>query len=193
MRHATTSPGKAHLAVFATRREGQRLRLSVLGVVLVALAIGGVGCTAAVQQNKAEATDLAALPQEVRAALDRAARVYAQPLSGVTWLKVYRLSGSDHPIFQVQGTNGRGNKTELEVTSAGRIIEVEEHGIPLHEVPSAVIEALKANRPEFNPTQVEAIYQAEAAQPSAYGFEGKDAAGSKTEVYLSADGRTFLN
>ena len=72
-------------------------------------------------------------------------------------------------------------------------MEVEEHGIPLSEVPSAVIEALKAKLPHFQPTQVEAIYQADKVQPISYGFEGKDAAGKKIEVYLSADGKTWLN
>jgi len=103
------------------------------------------------------------------------------------------LEGTGHPLYQVRGTNGRGHKIELEVTSAGRIIEVEEHGIPLDEVPSAVTEALEARMPSFKPTQVEAIYQVEKEQPVTYGFEGQDADGRKVEVYISADGKTFLN
>ena len=119
-------------------------------------------------------------------ALDRAARVYRQPLAGTRWSEVARLSGTDHPLFQLRGTNGRGHKVELEVTAAGRVVEVEEHGIPLREVPDAVTAALKGRRPSFRPTRAEAVYQADREQPVCYGFEGEDVAGKKVEVYISA-------
>jgi len=34
-----------------------------------------------------------------------------------------------------RGTNGRGSKVEIEITSAGLILEVEKVGIPLDEFP----------------------------------------------------------
>jgi hypothetical protein len=77
------------------------------------------------------------------------------------------------------------------VTSAGRILEVEEHGIPIIEVPGIVTDALKGHLPEFAPEKVEAIYQGESPQPASFGFEGEHA-GKKFEVYISADG-TVLN
>jgi hypothetical protein len=119
--------------------------------------------------------------------------MYEQPLAGANWSKSATLSGSDHPVYQVRGTNRRGNTVELEVTAAGRVIEVEEHGIPLGEVPGAVVEALKAKMPRLEPEKIEAIYQAGSQRPTAYGFEGKDASGKEFEVYISADGKTFLN
>jgi hypothetical protein len=140
-----------------------------------------------------DALDPAALPREVRGALDWAARTYPQPLDGARWSAAYRLEGSNHPVYQVQGTNARGNKIEAEVTSAGRVVEVEEHGVPLDEVPAVVTAALKAGRPGFAPTRVEAVYQAQQSRPVCYGFEGQGADGKKIEVYLSADGKTFLN
>jgi hypothetical protein len=167
--------------------------LAILGVVFLALAALGIGRMTAGPRNLAEEPDLGALPQEVRQALDRARQVYAEPLSGARWSEVYRMGGTGHPIFQLKGTNSRGNQIELEVTGAGRIIEVEEHGIPLSDVPRAVVEALKAKLPHFEPARVEAVYQVEKAQPISYGFEGRDATGRKVEVYLSADGKTFLN
>ena len=179
--------------VFAEQAGWRGLRLTLLGVALFVLVASGIGCNAAGQGNRAEEPSIAALPPEVRAALDRAALVYGQPLGGARWSGVSRLEGTGHPLYQVRGTNGRGHKIELEVTSAGRIIEVEEHGIPLDEVPSAVTEALEARMPSFKPTQVEAIYQVEKEQPVTYGFEGQDADGRKVEVYISADGKTFLN
>jgi hypothetical protein len=171
---------------------GHRL-LAGLGMVLFTLATAGIGCTAADQRTRSAEADLAALPPKVREALDRAARVYAQPLGGASWSKVYLMKGTDHPLYQLQGTNERGNKVEIEVAGAGRVIEVEEHGIPIGEVPAAVTDALKGRMPDFTPTKVEAIYQAENGQPVSYGFEAPDAAGRVIEVYISADGKAVLN
>jgi hypothetical protein len=153
------------------------------------LATAGIGCMAT-ERNRAEKTKL---PQPVNDALERAAKMYVQPLSGAAWSKVSLLSGTDHPVYQLQGTNERGNRIEIEITSAGRIVEAEEHGISLGDVPTAVTEALKAKLPDFTPEKVEAIYQAEHPQPVCYGFEGRNAAGKEVEVYVSADGKTWLN
>src|SRR5262245_43301802 len=164
---------------FAMRREantavqGSARLLAGLGVVLLVLA-AGVGCKPVEQRNGAEDSDLGALPQEVRDALDRAAQVYPQPLSGARWSKVFVLKKTDHPLYQLQGTNDRGHKVEAELTGAGRIIEVEEHGVPLADVPGAVLKALQEKRPNFKPIEVEAIYQTGQAQPVSYGFEAKD-------------------
>jgi hypothetical protein len=192
MRRAEIAP-ETRPAGVANRHGGRGLRLAGLALVLLALAAPGIGCTAAAQKNQAAEADLAALPREVREALDRAAQVYPQPLNGCRWSEVSPLNRTNHPLYQVQGTNGRGNKVEIEVTSAGRILEVEEHGIPLGEVPSAVLEALKAKMPQFQPTRVEAIYQVEKAEPVSYGFEAEVGVDKKIEVYISADGKSFLN
>jgi len=169
------------------------LRPAVLGVVLLALVAPGTPRLAAQEKGGPKEPGLDTLPREVREALDWAARVYAQPLNGARWSEASRLGGTDHSLYQVRGRNGRGNKVEIEVTSAGRVIEVEEHGIPLSEVPGAVIEALKTRMPHLKPARVEAIYQARNARPVSYGFEGNGAAGRTIEVYISADGKTFLN
>lgn len=136
---------------------------------------------------------MAALPREVREALDRAARTYPQPLSDANWSEVHFLGGTDHPLYQLRGTNSRGKTIELEVTKAGRVIEVEEHGIPLDEVPAPLAEALKTKLPQFRHERIEAIFQVGNPRPVSYGFEGLDAAGKPIEVYISADGKTFLN
>jgi hypothetical protein len=192
MRRAETSPEPSPLG-FACWRGWRGPGLAALGVVLLALAAPATGRTAAGQRNRAAGPDLAALPRQVREALDRAARVYGQPLRGARWSEVHLLRETDHPLYQFRGTNARGNTIEIEVTSAGRVIEVEEHGIPPGEVPRPVSEALKARMPQFRPTRVEAIYQAEYPRPVSFGFEGEDAAGRTVEVYVSADGKTFLN
>jgi hypothetical protein len=162
-----------------------------LGGVLVALSALGSGLTGAPQRR--DQTEIAALPAAVREALDRAATVYTEPLNGARWSKAYCLDGSNHPIYQVQGTNKDGRKIEIEITRAGRIIEVEEHGIPMKRVPSAVRDALRAKMPTFEPSVIEAIYQSDRNVPVSYGFEGHDENGEKIEVYLSADGKQFLN
>jgi hypothetical protein len=167
------------------RREGLPPTTVNSVLVLLALAVAGAGCTPGTPRNGTEESDPSALPQEVRNAVDRAAEVYPQPLSGARWSKVFVLKKSDHPLYQLQGTNDRNNKVEMEVTGAGRVLEVEEHGIPMDDVPAAVRKALEDRRPGFKPTQVEAIYQG--------GFEAKDAGGKTIEVYLSADGKSLLN
>jgi len=136
---------------------------------------------------------VADLPTAVRDGLDRVAKVYPEPLAGAKWTTSARMPGTDHPVYQVRGTNGRGNTIEAEITSAGRVIEVEEHGIPFSEVPAPVVEALRAKRPDFKHERVEAIYQGESPRPVCYGFEGSDASGKAIEVYVSADGKSFLN
>jgi len=145
------------------------------------------------RQTQTAQADPTALPQEVRDALDRAARTYPEPLKGVEWSHVAQLNESDHALYQVRGTNERGHTVEAEVTRAGRVIEVEEHGIPLDEVPVVVMAVLKTKIPSGKPDVVEAIYQGGDRRPVAYGFEGRDADGKKFEVYISADGKTFLN
>jgi glucose/arabinose dehydrogenase len=175
----------------STGRNGRRgPRLAGIGLVFIALAASAAGCAPA---NSKDPTDVAALPQEVRDGLDRAARAYPEPLAGARWLNVAVLHGTDHPLYQLRGTNGRGHTIEAEVTKAGRVIEVEEHGIPLGEVPAEVAEVLRANRPQFKPERVEAIYQGDNRRPVAYGFEGADASGKTIEVYISADGKALLN
>jgi hypothetical protein len=175
------------------RREGFSPATVGAVLVLLALAIAGAGCTPVVQRDGTEESDLSGLPQEIRDAVDRAAQVYPEPLIGARWSKVFVLKKTDHPLYQLQGTNGRNNKVEMELTGAGRVIEVEEHGIPMDDIPAAVRKALQERRPDFKPTQIEAIYQGGSAQPVCYGFEAKDAGGKTIEVYLSADGKSLLN
>jgi hypothetical protein len=145
-------------------------------------------------KGKKEELDLAKVPMDVSAALEKAPKTYKKPLEGAKWTTVYKLEGTKHPIYQFIGKNGRGNKIETEITDAGRVIEVEEHGVPLSEVPKAVVDALKAKMPDFKIDVVEAIYQNELADPVSYGFETKATnATKKIEVYISADGKKFLN
>src|SRR5262245_51511512 len=100
------------------RRQGLSPASVGSALVLLALAIAGAGCTPVEQRNGAEESDLSALPREVRDAIDRAAQVYPQPLSGARWSKVHVLKKTDHPLYQLRGTNDRNNKVEMEVTSA---------------------------------------------------------------------------
>jgi len=144
------------------------------------------------QDGKTNEALKASLPMEVRQAMDRAASVYQEPLRGARWSKSFVLNGSEHPLYQLQGVNERGKKIEMEVTSAGRIIEVEEHDIAPGEVPGAVLDAVKTKLPHFKTKQLEAIYQNDKPQPVCFGIEGIDASGKKRELYISADGKTFL-
>jgi len=181
---------KKHFAskLFRLPRGWLKLRF----VILVVLAISGIACSRAGQTRVGE-SDLSVLPTAAHDALSRAVQAYPDPLTGARWSSAAMTSGAEHRVFQVRGTNSRGNTIELEITGAGRIIEVEEHGIPLVEVPAAVTEALKARHPQFEPARVEAIYQGDSRRPVSYGFEGKDVNGNPIEIYISADGKTVLN
>jgi len=81
----------------------------------------------------------------------------------------------------------------LEATRPGRVIEAEEFGVPLTEVPTPVIEGLKARIPYANPDWVVAIYQSANLLPVGYGFGGRNADGAVVEAYITADGKRFLN
>ncbi|MCI0704977.1 MAG: hypothetical protein L0241_28285 [Planctomycetia bacterium] len=164
-------------------------RSLALGIPLLAVGALGLGCSNADSKTVAVTT----LPPEVRNALERAGEVYPEPLKGAKWSEASVLTDSEHAIYQVRGTNARGHKIEAEVTRAGRIIEVEERGIPLEEVPLVVRDTLNSRLPQFTLKQVEAIYQAGNAKPVCYGFEGTDATGKEVELYISADGKTLLN
>src|SRR5262245_42372709 len=104
------------------------LRLTVLLGALLALAALGFAGGEIQQKKRPRGSDVTSLPRDVREALQQAERIYAAPLTGARWSRVVQLRGSGHILFQVQGVNGRGNKVEIEITRAGRIIEVEEHG-----------------------------------------------------------------
>src|SRR5262245_34914359 len=106
---------------------GRLFPVSLLTLGLLAVVAPGLGLVVA-QQRFPIAEDDPVIPKESSGALKRAAQTYAQPLDGVRWTKVHILRGSDHRMYQVQGVNRRGNKVEVEVTSAGRIVEAEEHG-----------------------------------------------------------------
>jgi len=166
---------------------GSGIGLSPILILLIVAIQAGV-CWAQEQANRKQAA-IPGVPAKIHEALDRAAQLYPEPLKGAQWSKSYKLGESDHTIYQLQGTNSRGNKVEIEVTSAGRIIEVEEHGIPLSEVPEIVTKALKAEMPGLSPTLAEAIYQMGHARPVAYGFESEDSGGNRSEVYISSEGK----
>jgi len=164
-----------------------------LGPVAVGLVLVGFALPTAADDTRAAPADLSGLPATVRLGLGRAAEVYPEPLVGVTWREVKPMNEGDRPHYQLSGTNGRDRAVELEITSAGRIIEVEEFGIPLDEVPEAVLEAAKARLPFANPDWQAAIYQAGKLRPVAYTLGGLDEIGNETEVTVSADGQTILN
>src|SRR5262249_5384612 len=167
------------------------VQVAVVGLMFVLIGAVGVGLLRAQkQQNQA---DQIVAPKEVREALQRAAETYPRPLKGARWTTVAQLNGTDHQIYQARGTNDRGAIVEIEVTSAGRVVEVEEHGIPFSEFPQVVIDALKAHMPRFQAERAEAIYQAGRAEPVAFGFEGRDASGKEVEIYISAENQKILN
>lgn len=168
-------------------------RAAILGLLFVLTGAAGVGLLMAQKKNAADAADQVAAPKEIRDALQRAAEMYPRPLKGARWSTVAKLQGSDHVVYQVRGTNDRGATVEIEITSAGRVIEVEERGVPFSEVPRGVIDAVKAHVPHFQPERAEAIYQTGRQTPVAYGFEWRDPSGKETEVYINADTLTILN
>jgi len=169
------------------------VQLIGFGLVLLALSAWGVGGAAGNHNDQEKETTLAALPQEVRDGLDRAARTYSEPLTDAKWSGVERLGGADDPLYRLRGTNGRGHTIEVEVTGGGRVIEVEEFAILLSEIPAAAFEGLKPRFPNANSDRVGAIYQAGNPHPIAYGFGGRAGVDGATESYVTADGRTFLN
>ncbi len=181
-----------HTHVAPVARLHRRL-LAGSALALLTLVPFGAGCAGANQKAQGEVITLAALPQEVRDGLDRATVTYLLPMAGARWDRIERLGGADDPLYRLRGTNGRDRTVELEVTDSGRVIEVEEFGVPLAEVPAAAMTGLKTRIPHANPEWVVTIYQAGQLLPVAYGFRGPNADGKMVEVYITADGKSFLN
>jgi hypothetical protein len=173
---------------FTPRRDWLKVLVSMF--VLVTL---GSGCERPTPKDKVSSTEQITLPTEIQSALERASKVYTEPLKDVAWSKCERLRGDEHSLYQLRGTNARRRTVELEITKGGRVIEVEELGIPLSEVPGEVMEGLKTKLPFANPDWIIAIYQSGSSKPVSYGFGGHDSAGKSVEVYISADGKTILN
>jgi hypothetical protein len=161
------------------------------GCLVFTLAIAAIGCMA-LKRKHAGDENLAAMPG-LREALGRAAAIYPEPLRGIAWSHLLVFKTKDGTLYQLQGMNARGRPIELEITDSGRVIEIEEYGIPLAEVPAVVMKGLETKIPFANPDWTEAIYQAGQPRPAVYGFGGRDGNGNRIAVYLTADGQTVLN
>lgn len=169
------------------------LEIGLASFLVLALATMGIGLILVGQKQPRAETDLTAMPDTVQSALDRAELLYERPLTGAEWSTAYQLRESERSLYQVIGMNRRGHRIEIEIAGAGRIIEAEEHGIPIAEVPGAVMLFLRERMPELKPTKADAIYNNGKSEPAAYGFEGAGADGKKIQIFISADGTAVLN
>jgi len=86
------------------------------------------------------------------------------------------------------GTHADGHTVEVDVAQGWTVLEVEDV-IALEEVPEAVMEALKLQMGEFEPTEVERSRRGDAV---VYEFEGADADGRAVDIEVQSEGESII-
>lgn len=123
---------------------------------------------------------LAKVPAVVRKAADEA-------VAGAKWSSAYVDRDDSGVTYELDGTDARGREVVVELTAAGKVVEVETE-IPIPEVPAGVQQALKAKMPRFQAT---ASYEVvHAGKVAGYSFEGRRPKDKEEiDVFVSADGK----
>lgn len=90
--------------------------------------------------------------------------------------------------YELAGKNAEGRQIEVDVTVAGKVLEVETE-VKMDEVPEKVSAALKRRMPNF-----EAKFIEKSKRPCSvwYEFEGKDAGSANTDVEISECGKKII-
>ncbi len=107
-----------------------------------------------------------------------------KPMPGAKWSKAVLKAGEDETTYEAVGTDVKGRELSVTVTDGGRS-EVRTE-LEVFDVPSAVIDALKAKRPMFRPDSVALVDDQGSV---AYVFDGKEGDGVEVTLSVSPDGK----
>ncbi len=124
------------------------------------------------------ALDLKDLPGPLAAAL--------RPLAGAKWSKVTEKAGGEETVYEAVGTDAKGREVSVSVTGGGR--STVRTSLEIFDVPSVVIDALKAKRPMFRPDSVALVDEQGGV---AYVFDGKEGGDEGITLSVSLDGKTI--
>ena len=130
--------------------------------IAAVLALAGLFASPA-RADDDETIDLSKVPAVVKKAAERAA-------PGVKWTRATRETENGQTIYELSGTDAEKIEIEVEVTAAGKVIEVETE-VQLSEIPKAVIAAARAKYPTFTPTEGEKVVR--DGKLYAHDLEGK--------------------
>jgi uncharacterized lipoprotein NlpE involved in copper resistance len=123
------------------------------------------------------ALDLKELPRPLADAL--------RSLAGAKWTKATMKTGEAETTYEATGTNAKGQELTVTVTDGDRSTVRTE--LEVFDVPSVVIDAIKAGRPKFRPSSVALV---DAQGSVAYVFDGKED-GEEITLSVSLDGKTI--
>jgi hypothetical protein len=126
--------------------------------------------------------DLEKVPPKVRSAADKA-------VPGAKWTGAIKEEDESEVIYELEGTDGKGQDVTVEVTASGEVEGITTE-ISLQEVPVVVMTALQKKMPHFKATSVTELR--EDGEVDSYTFEGKRPKDKEEiDVYVSADGETI--
>jgi hypothetical protein len=123
--------------------------------------------------------DLASVPAVVTQAA-------AKVVPGARWTEAEKDTERGQVVYELKGTNAKGQAVEAWIRPDGTVFEVETQ-LTLAEAPAAVSAALKARHPMFRPLKVKS--ELRPGTPLVYEFEGKLMNGQDMEIELTADGQ----
>lgn len=116
------------------------------------------------------------------------AQAAAKLVPDARWTKAEKDAEDGRAVYELKGTNAKGQAVEAKIRPDGTVIEVETK-LTLDEVPVAVTAALKASHPMFKPLKVES--ELKPGRPLVYEFDGKGPDGKDMEIHVSADGQVI--
>ena len=108
-----------------------------------------------------------------------------RPLAGAKWTRAVMKAGEEETTYEAVGADSKGHELTVTVEEGGRTTIRTE--LEVFDVPSVVIDALKARRPMFRPDSVALV---DAQGSVAYEFEGKED-GKGITLSVTFDGKTI--
>ena len=106
----------------------------------------------------------------------------------VEWLVAARIGDGKHGVwYRLTGKGADGRTVSVTAHAGGTLADVR-IDLPPTEAPAAVVDALKAEAPDFRPRKIEAVGRT-TAKAMFYRFEGDNGDGWAA-MLVSADGRT---
>lgn len=105
---------------------------------------------------------------------------------GAKWRRAVERSDEETSSFEANGTDAKGREVSVTVSDAGESVVRTE--LNPFEIPTSVIDSLKAKLPTFTPKSVALVDQEGSAS---YEFAGVGQAGDEMTVKSSLDGKTI--
>lgn len=127
------------------------------------------------------ALPVAKVPPAVRQGADKA-------VPGAKWMKAFQSTEEDETLFGLIGRDAKGREIEVELTPAGRVLEIET-GMPMNDVPKPILDVVSAKARGVKIERARSVSQNGAVV--AYSFHGKNARAQVVAIRVSKDGKAI--